>query len=461
MSRHFGDMLLERRRQLGISIQQVSNIVKIRPQIIEYFETENFSAMPPRGYAQGMIASYARYLSLNPDVVVDAYFDALYEYEHGAGGRVGRFADAAADASPRSSNAPARYMMVNAVPQSRYGDRPPQAGYVSESTSPHEPMSSARLRPSAMTDSRRPPQRAYDPSMRSRTRGSAHPDAYPQRRPDPRGYPSRQRPQRSYDGRRDPRDRGGYPMAGRAPQRSGGYRDGRRRGPATQGRGGHGRQSTPSMGLFDRFDPRMIIAAALIALVIIVLAGFMLLRGCAPEPEAAGSAAPSSSQVDTSKKDPAKDDTSSSDNSSSDDDASSQATDGEDPDGPEDTEPQETIVKVSLKEKGSVAWVEVKLDGKNVLGKQVVGPFEEQFTVSTQIDITTDTPSAVAVYKNGEKVRYDTKVSGVGKVSILAPKKKEEKVVDSDGDGTLDMTASEAKAAGIEVPEGDAAQPTA
>ena len=66
MSRHFGDMLLERRRQMGASIQQVSNIVKIRPQIIEYFETENFAAMPPRGYAQGMISSYARYLGLNP-----------------------------------------------------------------------------------------------------------------------------------------------------------------------------------------------------------------------------------------------------------------------------------------------------------------------------------------------------------------------------------------------------------
>ena len=65
MSRHFGDMLLERRRQLGVSIQQVSNIVKIRPQIIEYFETENFAAMPPRGYAQGMISSYARYLGLD------------------------------------------------------------------------------------------------------------------------------------------------------------------------------------------------------------------------------------------------------------------------------------------------------------------------------------------------------------------------------------------------------------
>ena len=84
----------------------------------------------------------------------------------------------------------------------------------------------------------------------------------------------------------------------------------------------------------------------------------------------------------------------------------------------------------------------------------MVGPFEQEFTVETQIDITTNTPSAVAIYKNGEKVRYDTKVSGVGKVSILAPKKEEaEKVVDSDGDGTPDMTIDEAKEAGVTIPE--------
>ena len=113
-------------------------------------------------------------------------------------------------------------------------------------------------------------------------------------------------------------------------------------------------------------------------------------------------------------------------------------------------------MKVALKEKGTVAWVEVKLDGKIVLGKQVVGPFEQEFTVSSQIDITTDSPSDVAVYKNGEKVRYDTKVSGVGKVSITAPQTDEsdEKVVDSDGDGTPDMTAAEAKEAGITVSDG-------
>ena len=57
MAARFGDMLLEQRRRMGLSIQQVANTIKIRPQIIEFFETGNFASMPPRGYAQGMISS--------------------------------------------------------------------------------------------------------------------------------------------------------------------------------------------------------------------------------------------------------------------------------------------------------------------------------------------------------------------------------------------------------------------
>ena len=70
MAARFGDMLLEQRRRMGLSIQQVANTIKIRPQIIEFFETGNFASMPPRGYAQGMISSYARFLGLNPREVV-------------------------------------------------------------------------------------------------------------------------------------------------------------------------------------------------------------------------------------------------------------------------------------------------------------------------------------------------------------------------------------------------------
>ena len=81
MAARFGDMLLEQRRRMGLSIQQVANTIKITPQIIGVFETGNFASMPPRGYAQGMISSYARFLGLNPREVVNAYFDELMAYE--------------------------------------------------------------------------------------------------------------------------------------------------------------------------------------------------------------------------------------------------------------------------------------------------------------------------------------------------------------------------------------------
>lgn len=449
MTRHFGEMLLERRRQMGASIQQVANVIKIRPQIIEYFETENFAAMPPRGYSQGIIASYARFLGLNPREVVDAYFDALHEYErNGSGGRAGRFQDAAADANPRSSNAAGRYMMVNSVPASRYGQRPPQAGYVSEFSSAHEPVSASRLRPVNTADSRRrPSQGGYDSTLRSRTR---RPDGYPasdQR--EPRAHASRSQDGRSY---RDPRGpRGTYPDQRPIRRASGGQSP---RGGAGRGQAPRGGSRPPQQGPDMKF-----LAIMALGILILIALVMVLLRGCAPKPEAAGGASSTPSAQKADSKDTSEDSTDvdeGADSSTDEDDDADEASSSEDKTdkSSKDEEPKETIVKVKLKEKGAVAWIEVKLDGKIVLGKQVVGPFEEEFKVETQIDITTNTPSAVAIYKNGDKVRYDTKVSGVGKVSILAPKKEEpEKAVDSDGDGTPDMTIDEAKEAGVTIPE--------
>ena len=103
MAARFGDMLLEQRRRMDLSIQQVANTIKIRPQIIEFFETGNFASMPPRGYAQGMISSYARFLGLNPREVVNAYFDDLMAYELETSQQGGRFQDAAGYVNSRSS----------------------------------------------------------------------------------------------------------------------------------------------------------------------------------------------------------------------------------------------------------------------------------------------------------------------------------------------------------------------
>ena len=432
MAAHFGDMLLERRRAMGMSIQQVANIIKIRPQIIEFFETENLADMPPRGYAQGMISSYARYLGLNPRVVVDAYFDALNAYERGLGGSSSRYQEYAPDASPRSANATGRFMMLDSGPvSSRFAQRPPQAGYVPEGRSPHEPMAADQLRPlpadmrggsrrgaaadygNPQTTGRMPAQdgRVPQPSMRARR---------PQPAPNGRGM--------APQGRRAPMPAGnGYGDRGRGgmPPRSGANGRGNRGGqvpPRRMGRGGN----QASAGL--TFDTRLLIAVLVALVLVIVLLAFLLLRGCAPKSstDAAGSAPKAqvadktTDKDDTDAADDADADAAGSDEPATDDSADGQNADGDGADAtPQQVE--ETKVKIAIKEKGAVAFLEVKLDGKSVLGAQQVGPFEQEFTVTQQIEITTDKPSDVVVTKNGKKVPYDMKVSGVAKVTITAP----------------------------------------
>ena len=446
MAAHFGEMLLERRRAMGMSIQQVANVIKIRPQIIEFFETENLAAMPPRGYAQGMISSYARYLGLNPRVVVDAYFDALNAYERGQGGG-SRYQEYVPDASPRSANATGRFMMLDGGPvSSRFAQRPPQAGYVSEGGSPHEPVTADRLRPlpaGSRVASRRTSSSGYgDPRatgrMPAQSGRSAEPNAGRRRSQtasaDRGGAVRNRRPPASggagYSGRRD-----------NLPPRGGSY-----------GRNGHGGQVPPRRGSRSAapssIDPRLMIAGVAALALIVVLLAFLLLRGCAPKPAAtdAGSAPKAqvadaadakqddsadsgdASSADTADADLDDTDTDAADTSDSIDDGSDaadgQAADGGGADAGDaavQKEPEPIKVKVAIKEEDAVAFLEVKLDGKSVLGAQEVGPFEQEFTVTQQIEITTDKPSDVTVTKNGKKVRYDMKVSGVAKVTIAVP----------------------------------------
>ncbi len=116
-------------------------------------------------------------------------------------------------------------------------------------------------------------------------------------------------------------------------------------------------------------------------------------------------------------------------------------------------ENEATKVKVSVA-KGKTAWIEVKVDGKSVYGAQATGPFEQEYTPESSIEITTSKPSDVTVTKNGEKVRYDTKTSGVARVTITVPKKEtpdseKGETADDTGnaDGTDDTDATDAQSA--------------
>ena len=80
---HFSELILGRRRQLGLSVQQASKILKLKEPVLIAFEEGDWENMPQSGYAQGMLSSYARYLGLNPREVVDLFQEELYEHVNG------------------------------------------------------------------------------------------------------------------------------------------------------------------------------------------------------------------------------------------------------------------------------------------------------------------------------------------------------------------------------------------
>lgn len=423
MSSRFGAMLQNRRRELGMSIQQVSNEIKLRPQTIEYFELGRLDAMPPRGYATGMISSYARYLGLNPREVIDAYYDELELYERVNNTGAGRFLDSVAEASPHSDNAAGRFYMVNSVPNSRYAQRPPQAGYVSESTSLHEPAPVSSLR------AERPPHRLRYGQQRSLPASSAERRSANSLQPRDR-FSDRDR---SANAGRRPYP-AGYPASGFA----------RSQGPSRpMPLPGDQRSSRTAYGASSRRrpvpapsgpDPRLMAAVALVVLILLALLAFFAFRSCGSQPsnsDMQAQQAPATSSVSAE---------SDSDDDLFDDepvDAQSSATDLDPQDSPVShsggSQKGETTVTISIA-KGKTSWVEVKLDGKYVYSDTPVGPFEQEYTVGSSIEITVDNPADVVIRKNGEKIRYDSKSSGVGRVTINAPAQPNPASVDEPAD---------------------------
>ena len=80
----FSEMLLQRRRELGLTCSQASQILKLREDVLVAFEEGDWQRIPQSGYAQGMLSSYARYLGLNAREIVDLFQEELFEYQHGS-----------------------------------------------------------------------------------------------------------------------------------------------------------------------------------------------------------------------------------------------------------------------------------------------------------------------------------------------------------------------------------------
>ena len=451
MSSRFGGMLRERRRSLGLSIQQVANTIKIRPQIIEFFENGDFTSMPPRGYAQGMISSYARFLGLNPRDVVNAYFDELYIFENSDEGRADSFHEPPALVSTRSNPASTRFMIVDGAPtpsSSRFAQRPPQAGYVSDTTTGHQSLrvggNNRRRRALPPSNTSGYGERAgysSDPSVTARIPVDSRSGS---RSPRPM-RPGAQRPggRRSSGRNRDPRslnlrgqgrgvaptgrDRGngrrGYNSSA-SPSRSGYSR--------VQRRGYEKRPASPFEALLG--NPRMLMAVVGVSALLILLLLISLIRGCTSRSDQTVSSLPAATaKVDSSSKSSSsaakkKSDTTTSASkdagSDSSDDASADSSDDSTDSADQTSSTTDTsgqkVVKISLA-KGKTSWIEVKVDGVSQYADTPVGPYEAEYTPTKSIEITVDNPSDVQVTENGDKVRWDSKTSGVGRVTITVP----------------------------------------
>ena len=417
MSARFSEMLVNRRRQLGMSVQQVANVIKIRPQIIEYFETGDFRNMPQRGYAQGMISSYARYLGLNPREVIDAYFDDLYAYERETSGTyTGNYLDASTEAVPRRGDS-GGYASAQPTgsPGSRYGRRLPQAGYVGSSSSGN----GSTGRRSALGQTRGLPS-----GQRGSYRGEASGSTQVMRRP------------RTSDPSRAGMTRQGRPQ-GRPPQ-GGGRRPSQQRGRA-QGRpparNGRGRASG---GLSS--NPRVLLAGALALLLVLIIVIVFAVRSCtaAPAENASDQTVPVSqaTTVDSGSDEPA--DEQGSDLQASNDEADASA------DGTADAQaqqPTEYQVVISVAD-GQSTWLEVKNGGKTVYADNVVGPLELNYVADESLEISLSNTDAVTLTVNREKTDIDSRSGGIGRRTVAVPSTAANTDENASGESGSDGSAS-------------------
>jgi hypothetical protein len=77
----FGTKLASERIRRGLTLEQVSSTLRIRPAILESLETGDFYHMPLKGHARNMVSSYARYLGLDPIDLTEQFLKEYHDFE--------------------------------------------------------------------------------------------------------------------------------------------------------------------------------------------------------------------------------------------------------------------------------------------------------------------------------------------------------------------------------------------
>lgn len=501
----FSDMLLNRRRQLGLSIKQASNVLRLKEEVLVAFEEGDFDSIPKSGYAQGMLSSYARYLGLNAKTVVNQFSQDLFEHERGSGSHEAR---RRSRLNRDADDGPLYEVPQAAAPRSRrtyvesHGFLPTAGGFAGD------------MGDFATTSAARP---RYSSASRQDSYDDTSYDAYPQGRPytsrvplsqntvTPLGQAQRQRPTSRrtasslpgvYDvtrpsGAQDYRDevtmRRVMPAQYRDDMRldnegrsyeSASSAAGRRssRNIANTQRPNVRRRDTRASRerLRDReraqqggvmgaigtfFEDRghvMLVAITLLCLVITLTLIFSV-RSCMSSQQTPGRSVPvASAETETEKTETQSTMTSEEEERARADAAAAKAAESE-------SDVTERTFEVTVAD-GEVTWIEIEYDGTSDVAETVTGPWNRTYTVRQAISINVNDTSAVTVTEGGKKLEFDSKASGIGTISIQVSKKGETATDDASAtegaqggtEGTTDQQGATSEAPG----QTDAAQQT-
>lgn len=70
-----GEALKREREKLGLSLNDIALSTKISARVLKALEEGDRSELPPRSFTRGFIRSYANYLKIDPQPIMDAYDD--------------------------------------------------------------------------------------------------------------------------------------------------------------------------------------------------------------------------------------------------------------------------------------------------------------------------------------------------------------------------------------------------
>ncbi len=99
----YGEELAAARRRAGLTLQQVSDAIRIRTHVLRALEMSDFENMPAKAFARSQVSAYARFLGLDPAEMTSQFLKKYNEFEN-ATGTASFISDRQASSSSRTYN---------------------------------------------------------------------------------------------------------------------------------------------------------------------------------------------------------------------------------------------------------------------------------------------------------------------------------------------------------------------